>query len=193
MCVKYITKFHEALENTKFFKENGTIEFNSYDAGIDAIIAIITEIKNNKKQLFFIGNGGSSAIASHMTADFMKNGGMKTYSLFDNAVTTCMSNDYGYEYVFSKPLSFLAGTGDLLVAISSSGNSPNIVNAINTMNSKGGKVITLSGFKSDNIIKSMGSYSVYVPIEHYGIVESIHNLILQQIVDMILERDGVLL
>ncbi len=64
--------------------------------------------KEKKSQLFFIGNGGSSAIASHMTADFMKNGGMNTYSLYDNAVTTCMGNDYGYEHIFSRPLEFLA-------------------------------------------------------------------------------------
>lgn len=86
--------------------------------------------KEKKSQLFFIGNGGSSAIASHMTADFMKNGGMNTYSLYDNAVTTCMGNDYGYEHIFSRPLEFLAREGDLLIAISSSGNSKNIINAI---------------------------------------------------------------
>ncbi len=79
----------------------------------------------------------------------------------------------------------------MLVAISSSGNSGNIVNAINTVKHKGGKVVTLSGFKLDNQIKAMGDYSVYVPVEHYGIVESVHNLILQQVVDTILDIDGV--
>ena len=141
--------------------------------------------------MFFIGNGGSSAIASHMTADFMKNGGMKTYSLYDSAVMTCMGNDYGYGDVFSRQLGFLVNKGDMLVAISSSGNSQNIVNAINTVKSKGGKVVTFSGFKPDNKIKAMGDYSVFVPEEHYGIVESVHNLILQQAVDTILDIDGV--
>ena len=110
-----------------------------------------------------------------MTADFMKNGGMKTYSLYDNAVTTCMGNDYGYEYVFSRPLEFLGQENDLLVAVSSSGNSQNIVNAINTANTKNMETITFTGFKKDN----------------RSIVESIHNLMLQQIVDLIMERDGV--
>ena len=87
--------------------------------------------KKADTHIFFIGHGGSSAIASHMTADFMKNGGIKTYSLYDNAVTTCMGNDYGYEYVFSRPLEFLGQENDLLVAVSSSGNSQNIVNVIN--------------------------------------------------------------
>lgn len=147
--------------------------------------------KGKQKQLFFIGNGGSSAIASHMTADFMKNGGMKTYSLYDNAVTTCMGNDYGYEYIFSKPMEFLVGEGDLVVAISSSGNSNNIINAIETAQMKKATVITFTGFKSDNRARQMGDINVYVPCEKYGIVESIHNLILQQIVDLIMDRDGV--
>ena len=125
-----------------------------------------------------------------MTADFMKNGGMKTYSLYDNSVTTCMGNDYGYEYVFSRPLELLANENDILTAISSSGNSQNIVNAIQAAQRKNMNVITFTGFKKENRISSMGIYNVHVPVEHYGMVESIHNLILQQIVDTILERDG---
>ena len=149
--------------------------------------------KEKKSQLFFIGNGGSSAIASHMTADFMKNGGMNTYSLYDNAVTTCMGNDYGYEHIFSRPLEFLAREGDLLIAISSSGNSKNIINAIEVAAGKKAFTITLTGFGADNRAKGMGDINVYVPICKYGMVESIHNLILQQIVDMIMERDGEML
>jgi D-sedoheptulose 7-phosphate isomerase len=138
-----------------------------------------------------VGNGGSSAIASHMTADFMKNGGMNTYSLYDNAVTTCMGNDYGYEYIFSRPMEFLVHENDLVVAISSSGNSKNIVNAIETAKRQKASVVTFTGFKPDNLSKQLGDINVYVPSVKYGIVESIHNLILQQIVDMIMERDGV--
>jgi len=64
---------------------------------------------------FFVGNGGSAAIASHMTADFMKNGGMNTYSLYDSCVTTCMGNDYGYKSIFSRPMEFLVREKDLIV------------------------------------------------------------------------------
>jgi D-sedoheptulose 7-phosphate isomerase len=120
----------------------------------------------------------------------MKNGGMKTYSLYDNSVTTCMGNDYGYEYIFSRPLEFLGCEGDLLVAISSSGNSKNIVNAIQVAQEKKMQIITLSGFTRDNTISSMGIYNIHVPVCRFGMVESIHNLILQQIVDIIMERDG---
>ena len=95
-----------------------------YAGAMQGLVELFSRVKNQGKQVFFIGNGGSAAIASHMTADFMKNGGMKTYSLYDTSVTTCMGNDYGYEYIFSRPLEFLGREGDLLVAISSSGNSP---------------------------------------------------------------------
>lgn len=155
------------------------------------ILDCFTTHKKKQSQVFFIGNGGSSAIASHMTADFMKNGGMNTYSLYDSAVTTCMGNDFGYEYIFSKPMEFLVKENDLVVAISSSGNSDNIINAIKIARDKGADIITLTGFKQDNKLKQLGDINVYVPIERYGIVESIHNLVLQQVVDLIMERDGV--
>ena len=179
----------KTLEQTKIY--TGTDAGLDYDTGIQELVACFTKHKQKKSQIFFIGNGGSSAIASHMTADFMKNGGMKTYSLYDNAVTTCMGNDYGYEHVFSRPLEFLGQKDDLLVAISSSGNSRNIVNAINVAKTKGMEVITFTGFKTNNQSKQLGAFNVYVPSEKYGIVESIHNLMLQQVVDLIMERDGV--
>lgn len=187
---QYINELIKKIEHTEIWR--GTTEkCVDYNRGIGLLIDTFTQHKAMKSQLFFIGNGGSSAIASHMTADFMKNGGMNTYSLYDNAVTTCMGNDYGYEHIFSRPMDFLVREGDLVVAISSSGNSRNIINAIETAHGKHATVITLTGFGSDNSAKQMGDINVYVPCEKYGIVESIHNLILQQIVDLIMERDGV--
>lgn len=121
----------------------------------------------------------------------MKNGGMNTYSLYDSAVTTMIGNDYGYEYIFSKPMGFLLKEDDLVVAISSSGNSKNIVNAVDEAKRKNAKVITFTGFEENNAAKQLGDVNVYVPCRKYGIVESLHNLILQQIVDMIMERDGI--
>lgn len=185
----YINELIQKLETTEIWKKEEK-RFD-YDEGVQLLVERFTEHKQQGTQLFFIGNGGSSAIASHMTADFMKNGGMNTYSLYDNAVTTCMGNDYGYEHIFSKPMEFLVRRNDLVVAISSSGNSKNIINAIEVASKKGAEVITFTGFKSDNKAKQLGNINVYVPCEKYGIVESIHNLILQQIVDMIMERDGV--
>lgn len=186
----YINEMIETLENTEIWKCLNK-KCTDYGEGIHYLTDRFMEHKRNESQVFFIGNGGSAAIASHMTADFMKNGGMKTYSLYDNAVITCMGNDYGYEYVFSRPLEFLGKENDLLVAVSSSGNSSNIINAINIAREKKMEVITFTGFKKDNQAKQLGTVNVYVASEKYGIVESIHNIMLQQIVDMIMEKDGV--
>ena len=186
----YVKELFGKIEDIEIW--NGvTKKCGSYDEGIRLLVDTFTIYKEKQAWLFFIGNGGSSAIASHMTADYMKNGGMNTYSLYDNAVTTCMGNDYGYESIFSRPMEFLVKEGDLVVAISSSGNSPNIIAAIETAKVKGASVITFTGFRSDNRAKQLGDINVYVPCEKYGIVESIHNLMLQQIVDTIMERDGV--
>lgn len=190
MIKKYIDELLETLEATEVWHGENE-KCANYDEGIKLLVDTFSTHKEQDSHLFFIGNGGSSAIASHMTADFMKNGGMNTYSLYDNAVTTCMGNDYGYESIFSGPLDFLAREGDLLVAISSSGNSQNIINAIETVCAKHTSIITFTGFEPDNKVKRMGDINVYVPCKKYGIVESIHNLILQQIVDVIMERDGV--
>ncbi len=184
----YIRELIEKLEHTEFW--NGTVEKCGYDEGIERLTEVFAGHKMRRSSVFFIGNGGSCAIASHMTADFMKNGGMNTCCLYDQSVLTCMGNDYGYEHIFAEQIGRLAKEGDLLVAISSSGNSPNIVRAIEAAREKKAAVLTCTGFLPDNRVKQMGDINVYVPVSHYGIVESIHNLILQQIVDALMEKDG---
>lgn len=155
------------------------------------LIEVFLSIKKYKSTIFFIGNGGSAGIAVHMTTDYLKNGGMKTHGMLDASTVTCLGNDFGYEHIFSKQLEIVAEQGDLLVAISSSGNSSNIINAVNVAREKGCEVITFSGFKEDNKLRQLGDYNIYIPSSEYGIVESIHNMILQQIVDEIVAKDGV--
>ncbi len=188
----YIRELWNRLEYTEIWNAHcGKCE--NYTHGMDLLVSVFSAHKGACSQLFFIGNGGSSAIASHMTADYMKNGGMNTCSLYDNAVTTCMGNDYGYEYIFSKPMERLVREGDLVVAISCSGNSKNICNAIDVAKKKRATVVTFTGFREDNKARRMGDINVYVPSSKYGMVESIHNLMLQQIVDCIMERDGAVI
>lgn len=186
----YIRELMEGIAQTEIWKTTYS-KAKDYAKGVCMILNCFMEHKRNHSKIFFIGNGGSAAIASHMTADYMKNGGMNTYCLYDNAVITCMGNDYGYDYIFSKPMEFMVDKNDLVVAISSSGNSENIINAILTAKDKKAKVITFTGFCPDNKVKQMGDINIYVPVKKYGIVESIHNLILQQIVDLIMEQDSI--
>lgn len=191
---EYIENIYNKIYETSFEeKKGGGGESLDFADGIDSLVSLFSKIKENNNTTFFIGNGGSAAIAEHMTADFMKNGGMKTYSLYDSAVNTCISNDYGYEDIFARPLDFLIREKDLLVAISSSGNSPDIVKAIAVAQKRKAYVLTLTGFSENNKCKSLGDYNVHVPSKEYGVIESIHNLLLQEVVDKILERDGVCL
>lgn len=189
MYKDYISDINKALAETELHHNGEAI--SDYESIMKILVDLFTTVKRNNKQVFFVGNGGSAAIASHMTADFMKNGGINTCSLYDSAVTSCLSNDYGYEHIFEKQLDYLGHEGNLLVAISSSGNSTNIVRAIESAQKKGMIVLTFTGFKPDNIAKCTGDYNLYVPVMEYGKVETIHNLVLQQIVDEILYRDGV--
>ena len=180
----YLERLRLALENVQM---QSLLDGISLD--MDALVAIFGNVRVVGKCLYFIGNGGSAGIAMHMTADFLKNGRMRTVSMYNPATLTCLGNDFGYEYVFSKQLELLAQSEDLLVAISSSGNSPNILRGIEMAKEKGCKVITLTGFREDNKARHMGDFNVYVPSMEYGIVESVHNIILQQVVDILMDED----
>jgi D-sedoheptulose 7-phosphate isomerase len=135
------------------------------------------------KKIFFIGNGGSNAICSHMYEDFMKIGGYKTFTFSDAALITCYANDYGYENAMAKWIEQNMDSGDLLIAISSSGNSKNILNAVHQAKVKNNRTITLSGFKADNQLKQLGDINFYIQSESYGIVECFHQVILHSLLD----------
>lgn len=184
----YMERIIECLRGVQFFE--GRLNIEDQNLAFERVCDIFRQYRDKGGHILFIGNGGSAAIAQHMLADFLKNGGMKTISLYNQANITCLGNDMNYEEVFAKQIEWLAEEEDLLVAISSSGNSPNIVNAIEAMRKNGGEVITLTGFSADNICKGLGDFNIYVPAREYGIVESIHNLLLQQVVD-VLNHDEV--
>ena len=122
-------------------------------------------------KIMFIGNGGSAAIASHMATDFVKNGGLRAIAFNDGAALTCLGNDYGYPSVFAKQIEMHGLAGDVLVAISSSGESANILKAVDAARAGGCTVVTLSGFKQDNTLRGLGDFNLYVPAGDYGLVE----------------------
>lgn len=186
---EYMDQFQEVLVNTICTRLDKSLI--PFDSGIENALDVLMENKRKHKQLFFVGNGGSAGICSHMTADFLKTGGMRSISLQDASTLTCMGNDLGYELIYSEQLNALAQTGDILIAISSSGNSPNILKAVQAAREKGCHIITLSGFHEDNLLRLVGDFNFYVPISKYGIVESIHNFILQMMVDLIAEKGEI--
>lgn len=140
-------------------------------------------ILKKAKTIFFIGNGGSNAICSHMLEDYAKIGRFRTYSFSDPSLITCYANDYGYENAMAEWMKLYFEKEDLLVAISSSGNSKNILNAADLAKEHGGNLITLSGFKPDNKLRSKGNVNFYLSIENYGVVECFHQIILHALLD----------
>ena len=135
------------------------------------------------KKLMFIGNGGSASIASHMAVDYSKNGGMRALAFNDGAFLTCIANDFGYDNVFAKQIELHASAGDLLIAISSSGKSANILNAVAAARERSTSVLTMSGFEPTNPLRQLGDYNLYIPSSSYGFVEIGHLAVCHCILD----------
>lgn len=135
-------------------------------------------------KIIFIGNGGSAGIASHLAIDFSKNGGLRALSFNDPSALTCLGNDLGYENVFAKQLDFHARPGDLLVAISSSGRSPNILAAVKMARMRECKVVTYSGFTEENDLRKTGDVNFYIRSREYGFVEVAHLALCHAILDI---------
>jgi len=135
-------------------------------------------------RLFFIGNGGSAGISSHMATDYSKNGGIRATALNDGSAITCLGNDYGYEHIFEKQLEWHARAGDILIAISSSGRSKNILNGVRAVRERDCIVYTLSGFAPDNPLRAMGDLNFYLASKEYGFVEVGHLTLLHSVLDI---------
>ncbi len=143
------------------------------------------EIRDSKKICYLIGNGASASIASHMAADLAKNALIHTQVFSDLALITAMGNDIGYEWVYSEPLRSRGAPGDILVAISSSGESKNVLNAVEVAMSLGMCVVTLTAMSKSNSLRSSGSLNAYIPAEDYGHAETCHAAVLHYWMDMV--------
>jgi len=135
-------------------------------------------------KIVFIGNGGSAGIASHLAIDFSKNGSLRALAFNDPSALTCLGNDLGYENVFAKQLDFHARPGDLLIAISSSGRSPNILAAVKMARARGCRVVTFSGFDPGNDLRRTGDVNFYVRSHEYGFVEVAHLALCHAVLDL---------
>lgn len=155
--------------------------------GLKKAVDLVKKTHDVGHTVMLIGNGGSASIASHIAIDFWKNSGIKAACFNDTAQLTCLSNDFGYEYVFEKPIDFFATPGDTLIAISSSGKSVNILKGVNAARAGKCSIVTMSGFKKDNPLKKMGDLNFYVPSDSYGFVEIAHCAVCHLIADYTLD------
>ena len=140
------------------------------------------------RKVLVIGNGGSAAIASHMQTDLCHSLGIRGLVFNEPPLLTALANDNGYENAFRRLVDLWADAGDLLVAISSSGRSPNILNACAAARAHGLAILTYSGFGADNALRRAGDLNFYVANASYGPVESAHAVLVHHLTDRVLAR-----
>lgn len=155
------------------------------EAGFEKWKTFTMNLRNDKGTIYLIGNGASASMASHLAADLAKNAHLHTEVFSDLSLITAISNDMGFDNVFAEPLRRRARTGDILVAISSSGRSQNILDAVKAANEMNMTVVTLSAMNSDNPLRKTGTINIYVSAQTYGSAETCHAAILHYWMDMV--------
>ena len=171
-----------------YFKLYDGLSLN--DDIINQLIDLKKQIQEKAKEnsIFIFGNGGSAAIASHVAVDFSKNAktNIITFNEYDHI--TCLANDYGFDQWIAKTLEMYAKDGDMVILISSSGKSQNMVNAANYAKENKISVVTFTGFDSNNPLKAIGDINFWVDSKAYNIVEMIHQIWLLSICDSIIGK-----
>lgn len=158
------------------------------DDAIATCVRMVVTVRERGGTVFCVGNGGSAAIASHACNDLFKTARVRSQSLTEVPLLTAFANDEGYENVYAKPLALMAMPGDLLFAISSSGKSRNILEAVSTFRQRNGRVVTLSGFDPANPLRLTGDLNLHVPAAEYGFVELAHASLLHCVTDLAADR-----
>lgn len=161
-----------------------------FATGMARAVELIVAQTCQGRKLMFIGNGASAAISSHQSVDYWKTGGMRAVAFNDTALLTCISNDFGYPHVFEKPIEMFAEPGDVLMAISSSGRSENILRGAQQARARGCRIVTLSGFDPVNPLRTLGDLNFYVPSKSYGHVEITHLSLSHCLLDAIVRLYG---
>ncbi|MFU2210070.1 SIS domain-containing protein [Solidesulfovibrio sp. C21] len=154
------------------------------DEGFRRWLEAATTVRHAGGCVFLVGNGASASMASHFATDLAKNGCVRTQVFTDLSLVTALGNDIRFEEIYAEPLRWYMTPGDILVAISSSGNSPNIVRAVDVARELGGFVATLSGFAPANAIRRRGDLNFYIPAPTYGLAETGHASILHHWMDL---------
>ena len=153
------------------------------ESGLQNLYLSLSKLKDTSGSLYIIGNGGSAGVASHAATDFFNVAKIKTFTLHESSLLTCMTNDFGYENAFARILDQVINKSDVLIAISSSGNSINIRNAVDIAKKHHAIIITLSGFSEDNPLRRMGNINIWLNSDDYGFVEIGHQFLLHNIAD----------
>ncbi len=153
------------------------------NAGCEQAVQMIRALTIANRKAMVIGNGGSAAIASHMVNDLTKAVGIRAMAFNDFSLITALANDEGYARAYEACVQQWAQADDLLIAISSSGKSENMLRAVDAALAAGVRVITLTGFRDDNPLRQMGDLNLHIAAEHYGMVELGHSILTHYLTD----------
>ena len=153
-----------------------------------SISEIINKVNKAGGTVFIVGNGGSSAIASHAAIDLTKAANISATTFNESSLLTCFANDYGYEYWVEKALEFYAKKDDMVILISSSGQSKNIINGARKAKEMGLPLVTFSGFSSKNQLREMGDVNLWIDSSIYNIVEIVHQNWILSIIDFLIPK-----
>ena len=175
---KFLENYFERYRGTIFVREVWTqlIELKN----------LISFTQSTGAKTIIAGNGGSAAIASHCSMDLTKNAGMRCVNFNEATLITCLANDFGYERWLEKALEQYGADGDLVILISSSGRSTNMIKAADFANSNGFSLVTFTGFERDNPLHSRGKLNFWVNSFAYNIVEMTHQIWLLAVCDLII-------
>jgi len=177
---QYTKKFLNDLDIAK-----AVLDFDE----LDRFINLISSAKEKNAKVLFFGNGGSAAIASHLSVDLMRSLNIRGLNFNEADLITCFSNDFGYAEWIAKTIALHADTGDVVVLVSSSGESQNIINAAKAAKEMGLDLVTFSGFDANNSLRKLGVMNFWVNSENYNVVEMTHHIWLLTMVEALLEKE----
>tara|TARA_B100000315_G_scaffold260357_1_gene321113 strand:- start:938 stop:1507 length:570 start_codon:yes stop_codon:yes gene_type:complete len=183
------------MKNKSFLEEY----FNQYKALIEptgelldnlySFAQSLNKMHSRGNKAIIVGNGGSSAIASHFSVDLTKNASIRCINFNEADLITCFANDYGFDNWIKHAIDFYGDAGDILIAISSSGKSKDIINGCNSAReNKFSKIVTFSGFDKNSPLKECGDLNFWIDTKAYNFVENIHQFWLLAIVDLIIGK-----
>lgn len=174
--IAYLDDFSELVKSNKVTVDQ-----------LEKVANLLIDVHQQNKKALIFGNGGSAAISSHFSVDLTKNAGVRCANFNEADLITCFANDYGFERWVEKAVDFYGDEGDMLIVISSSGSSKNMLNGVKAARTgKFKAVITLSGFDTDNPLRQLGDINLWVESRAYNFVENIHQIWLLAIVDLII-------
>ena len=174
-----VKKFLDCLDNTK-----NSVEVDA----LQQFAELIEEVHSKNKKILFFGNGGSAAMASHLSVDLMRSLNIRGLNFNEADLITCFSNDFGYENWISETIKVHGDSDDLIVLISSSGESKNMLQAGKIANELGINLVTFSGFQKDNSLRKLGKINFWADSCNYNVVEMTHHIWLLAVVEVLIDN-----